>query len=96
MTKVGSRVGAILSTDKDTVNFIGYGVYVGDEVPDKDAAGFCEGLREHGLVNPKIVLDDGTVVWGGECWWGPEEQIKKKMVGMKVVQVDMKKERKKG
>lgn len=24
--------------------------------------------------NPKIVLDDGEVVWGAECWWGPEEE----------------------
>jgi hypothetical protein len=23
-------------------------------------------------TNPKIVLDDGTIVWGAECWWGPE------------------------
>lgn len=22
--------------------------------------------------NPKIILDDGEVVWGCECWWGPE------------------------
>lgn len=25
-----------------------------------------------GVVIPKIVLDDGQVVWGAECWWGPE------------------------
>lgn len=25
-------------------------------------------------TNPKIVLDDGEVVWGAECWWGPEER----------------------
>lgn len=23
-------------------------------------------------TNPKIVLDDGEIVWGAECWWGPE------------------------
>lgn len=26
--------------------------------------------------NPRIRLDDGQIVWGRECWWGPEEKIK--------------------
>lgn len=37
--------------------------------------------------NPRITLDDGTVVWGKECWWGPEDQIKEKIAGLTVVQV---------
>lgn len=24
--------------------------------------------------NPKIELDNGDVVWGYQCWWGPEER----------------------
>ena len=24
------------------------------------------------IEDPKIILDDGEVVWGCECWWGPE------------------------
>ena len=28
-------------------------------------------------THPKIVLDDGQVVWGPECWWGPEASYPK-------------------
>ncbi len=39
--------------------------------------------------NPKIVLDNGKVVWGSECWWAPEEQVKR-MVGSKtIVEIDI-------
>lgn len=24
-------------------------------------------------MNPRIRLDDGSVIWGIECWWGPAE-----------------------
>ncbi len=27
-------------------------------------------------MNPKILLDSGDVVWGCECWWGPEAEVK--------------------
>jgi len=23
------------------------------------------------MTNPRIRLDDGSVIWGAECWWGP-------------------------
>ncbi len=69
MTQVGSRVGAILSGGEEGIKFLGYGVYVGDEVPE-GAAGFMgEGLREYAIANPKIELDNGLIVWGCECWW---------------------------
>lgn len=29
--------------------------------------------------NPKIVLDDGAVVWGCECWWGPSHEVQKRL-----------------
>lgn len=29
-----------------------------------------------GIPNPKIVCDDGTVLWGCECWWWPIEDKK--------------------
>lgn len=25
-------------------------------------------------LNPKIELDNGDIVWGYQCWWGPEEK----------------------
>lgn len=29
----------------------------------------CEALGGRG--NPKITLDDGSVLWGYQCWWEP-------------------------
>jgi hypothetical protein len=71
VSKPGDRVGAILSAKGDTVNLIGYGVYVGDEVPTKEIVGF-----NFDYPTPKIELDKGGHVFGCECWWGPEDKIK--------------------
>lgn len=93
MTKPGERVYAVLSATSDEVSLLGFGVYVGDEVPpapvgavravfgaatweefDRVVAEDLGGEPNPALrpTNPKIVLDDGQVVWGAECWWGPE------------------------
>ena len=34
-------------------------------------------------------LTDGGVVWGFQCWWGPEEQVKKRLEGWTFVQVPL-------
>lgn len=38
---------------------------------DANKRGYYEGMHLHpiGLMNPRIRLHDGTVVWGIECWW---------------------------
>lgn len=74
--KVGDRVGAVLSMDDKQVNLLGFGVYMGDE-------------SALGRKNPKLQLDNGKIVWGCECWWGPEEGLKKEMQGKEVVNVDI-------
>ena len=75
MTEVGARVGAIQSADELEVRLYGYGVYDGDkEHPDL------------GFPNPRITLDDGRIVWGCECWWGPEEKVKK-LIGKRAVKI---------
>lgn len=71
MRTKGERVGAILGSKDGAVEFLGYGTYVGDEVPPENIGGF-----NFGNPNPKIELDNGKVVWGCECWWGPEDKIK--------------------
>lgn len=43
MRNVGDRVGAILSSKDDTVYFIGYGTYVGRQMPPDE-------IREHSLT----------------------------------------------
>jgi hypothetical protein len=93
VTKPGERVYAVLSATADEVSLLGFGVYVGDEVPpapmgavravfgastwdefDRVVAEDVGAAPNPALrpTNPKIVLDDGQVVWGAECWWGPE------------------------
>jgi hypothetical protein len=80
---------------KDGVAYLfGYGVYVGDEVPGEEAGGFGEMVRAAGAKNPKILLDNGKVVWGCECWWGPEEVVRKKLQQYdRIVEVDIDQER---
>lgn len=34
-----------------------------------------EGVANSILGNPKIVLDDGGVVWGYQCWWSSIESF---------------------
>ena len=41
--------------------------------------------QELGLKNPKIRLDSGEVVWGYECWWGPEEKVTETIGDRKVL-----------
>jgi hypothetical protein len=77
--KIGIRVGAISHSEKETVYLYGWGTYEGDHVPPKGTAGpFGLDASEVG-PNPKIKLDSGDVVWGCQCWWGPEDQIKAKI-----------------
>lgn len=66
MAQVGDRVGAMRNANAEKVFLFGYGVYEGEKP--------CPHLSN--IPNPCIKLDDGTVVWGMECWWGPEDKIK--------------------
>lgn len=75
------RVGAIMDADGVEVRLFGFGIYDGDEVPPETIKMFGAPVRHR---NPKIVLDNGKVVWGCECWWAPEEKIKK-MIGNRIV-----------
>lgn len=81
MSKVGERVGAILSADEAGVRFLGYGKFEGEFVPPKEIGGLGVFLNELNLPNTKIALDNGKVVWGCECWWAPEEEMKQKIAG---------------
>ncbi len=76
MIEINERVGAFLSVENGIVNFLGYGVHEGDEVPPNNVSRL---LNLANIPNPKIKLDSGEVVYGCECWWGPEEKIKKQM-----------------
>lgn len=77
MHKIGDRVGAVLSASdsEKLIQFLGYGVYEGSEVPVSAAGWMSRGLIDAGIPNPKIRLDNGDVVWGCECWWGAEKEV---------------------
>lgn len=78
------------STEKQ-VQLFGFGQYVGDEVPPEEIKFMGVHISN---PNPKIVLDNGKVVWGCECWWGSEDKIKR-MIGTKqVIPVDIDEARK--
>lgn len=91
MATTGDRVGAIISVRVEPVRlepvkevtFAGYGVYKGDEIPPKGIGIMGMDLNEMGRSNPRIDLDDGTTIWGCQCWWGPECQVEKMMENYK-------------
>ena len=83
MTEIGTRVGAIQRADEETVHLYGYGTYEGIAKPPKERRFF--GIEK----SPKIKLDNGQVLYGIECWWGTEEEIKAIIGGRKVVEVDI-------
>ncbi len=86
--KVGDRVGAILGSKGDDVQFLGYGTYEGREVPPKTGKNSLTCiLNEAGMENPKIKLDNGDIVWGCECWWGTEDAAKEILEGRNIKDV---------
>jgi len=55
----------------------------------KDEMGMVMELKDLPTTNPKILLDNGAVVWGAECYWGPEEQIQKHLdKAEKIIEID--------
>lgn len=82
---VGARAGAIASASVEEVRLLGYGVYEGDFVPDATTKGGLAKLaHKHNLPTPRIRLDDGTQVYGCQCYWGSEQEIKE-IIGSRVV-----------
>jgi len=93
MREIGCRIGAVLEADDNTISLIGFGVYAGEEVPPANVSPM---LHEIGLKNPKLIMDDGQIAWGCECWWGNEEKVKQIIGGRKIVMVDMTAKRQRG
>lgn len=88
---MSERVIAVSHTDADSIYIFGRGTLVGREVPDESAVGaFADFLRHRNEKNPKILLDNGSVVWGCECWWGPEADEATFIGGRRVVEVSIK------
>ena len=76
--KANERVMAVSHAEDDILYVFGEGEYLGDkcpaDYPKEDQPGGWMGeaivdLPNH--TNPCIKLDNGDIVWGCECWWGP-------------------------
>jgi hypothetical protein len=65
MANVGDRVFAIRNSTETEVFIYGFGVYNGNQKLPKE-------VGPEGMPNPQILLDNGGVVWGIQCWWGAE------------------------
>lgn len=96
MINIGDRVGAILGSDDSTIEFLGYGIYKGKEIPIEAVGLFAEAAIENKVVNPCILLDNGKKVYGCECWWGSEKEVKEiiETTKLKVINVDIEQVRK--
>jgi hypothetical protein len=81
MAKIGERVMAVLSSTPEEVKLLGEGVYEGDHPVDVEGMG--------GFPNPRIRLDDGTVIWGFQCWWGDIGSMKSWIGSRRVVKVGL-------
>lgn len=84
--QVGDRVIALRSANNNEKKAYSYGagVYKGEQLVEHNPK-----LKELGFKNPCIELDDGNLVYGMECWWGPEEAVKKRFEGFEFVQVSI-------
>lgn len=65
--KPGTKVVAIKRSTSTEIILYGKGEYIGDKIPNTPS------FIRNKLENPCIKLDDGTYVWGFQCWWGDIE-----------------------
>lgn len=75
--KIGDRVGAICCIEGDKIVIFGYGVFEGHAVPIEATNWLSIELKEKEIKNPKIRLDSGKIIYGCECWWASEGEVKK-------------------
>jgi len=92
---VGTKVMAISHSTKSEVYVFGRGTYEGELAPkdyptEHQPAGMMgRYLTEQGMTNPCIKLEDEKLIWGCECWWGPEEVVEEKIQGLEVKTLDI-------
>lgn len=92
---IGARVGALLRMDGLSAHLLGYGVFMGREIPPKFGKNHTTSiLNQLKIASPKIILDNGDTVWGCECWWGPEENVKMLIEGKLILDARIEDERK--
>jgi len=86
--KINDRVGAVCSSTEETVTIFGFGVYEGNFIPEtNDIIVMGMSLKELNIPNPRIKLDNGEIVWGAECWWGDEDEVKEHIQNKKIINI---------
>ncbi len=83
---IGDRVGVFFSSTKKKVKLIGFGVYLGEEIPPPGVMFLGLDMHSKGWETAKIQLDSGEIVWGCEGWWGAEKYANLNLEG-RVVEV---------
>ncbi len=92
----GMRVCAIRSVEDGKVYLYGFGIYEGDFRPPVDIRFDNDDMGGSGRTNPRILLDNGKVVWGFECWWSPENNIRELLKEAdEIIHVDIDEDRRK-
>jgi len=103
-TKEGTRVIAISHSKDKELHIFGEGIYIGhknsQEFEEKNQpVGILAELmlEEKGITNPCIQLDNGNIVWGCECWWGPVDSrmMKEQLENSQIIQIDINETRRK-
>lgn len=79
------RIVAVSHADDDKVFIFGYGRYLGVETPPLTL------IQYHPLASQlfhngthKLVMDNGTIVWGHQCFWGLAEGFDEWVAGREV------------
>lgn len=86
----GDRVLAIRDSTDREVFIYGAGIYVGDERPPNGTPcvfGPVDESFPEDFANPRIDLDNGSTVWGCQCWWGPEDRMRDRFREYRMVEV---------
>ena len=69
--EIGDRVTTILNINDTTVETFGEGVFDGYSIPEGAVGCKAELALNNKCESPRIKLDQGGVVFGCECWFGP-------------------------
>ncbi|RJQ55254.1 MAG: hypothetical protein C4521_02805 [Actinobacteria bacterium] len=77
VTAVGDRVLAVAEIEGNIVFVFGVGVYEGMEIPPPGVGrNLALDLEYELMPTAKIRLDNGEIVWGCECHFGPEQEFR--------------------
>ncbi len=95
---IGSYVGAVRELNSHTTYLYGFGTYegnfqVGEDDGPQPKGKAAEIVQEKGALIPRIRLDNGQVIWGCECIWGPDQEIKARMKNTTVVRCNISEDR---